>query len=261
MASELSYCGDLVQKQDPDRFLLSLFAPAEAWEALWALFAFNYEIAKTREVVSETQLGLIRLQWWREAIDGIYNGTIQEHEIVKALHDAITGHDLPRDLFDTLIYAREFDLEDVLPSDLEGFLNYADYTHTPLLKLVAKGLGAENDPVQVIATNYTIAGILRSVSYLAKQRRCLLPENLIKKENIKLNQLYELKPQEGFSVVIKACADEFVPQIRAENPVLKRVQKLAELHVQQIKNCDYDPFHARLTLPPRFHTLRLWLNL
>ena len=52
----ISYCGETVRKHDPDRFLLSMFAPPESREALWALYAFNHEIAKTREVVTETQV-------------------------------------------------------------------------------------------------------------------------------------------------------------------------------------------------------------
>ena len=76
MAKTLSYCGQVVRDQDRDRFLLSLFAPADRREALWALFAFNHEIAKTREVVTEMQLGLIRLQWWREQVTNIFKISI-----------------------------------------------------------------------------------------------------------------------------------------------------------------------------------------
>ena len=80
----LTYCGNLVRQQDPDRFLLSLFVPAKVRPALWALYAFNYEIAKTREVVSETATGLIRLTWWREAIDEIYQGRpVRQHQVVQ----------------------------------------------------------------------------------------------------------------------------------------------------------------------------------
>ena len=52
----LSYCGEMVRKHDPDRFLLSLFMKPDRREALWALYAFNHEIARTREVVTETKI-------------------------------------------------------------------------------------------------------------------------------------------------------------------------------------------------------------
>ncbi len=87
-----SYCGELVRRHDPDRFLLTLFAPASMRESLFALYAFNYEIAKTRETVTETQLGLIRLQWWRDAISAIYDrGDVAAHHVLTPLacHQAI----------------------------------------------------------------------------------------------------------------------------------------------------------------------------
>ena len=122
MTQPLSFCGSLVKAYDPDRFLLTMFVPEQVRdpsspaattrrEALWALFAFNHEIAKTRAVVSEPQLGRIRLQWWRDEIERIYSGSVvPEHEVLKPLAAAIRAHDLPREDFETLITAREADL-------------------------------------------------------------------------------------------------------------------------------------------------------
>ena len=71
MAEKLPYTGTLAQQHDPDRFFLTLLQPAPVRPALWALLAFNYEVAKTREVVSDPTLGFMRLQWWREALEKI----------------------------------------------------------------------------------------------------------------------------------------------------------------------------------------------
>ena len=69
MAQEYSYCGALLRRHDADRYLTALFAPGERREALFALYAFNLEIARMREAVSEPMMGLIRLQWWRDALE------------------------------------------------------------------------------------------------------------------------------------------------------------------------------------------------
>lgn len=256
------YCGELVKGQDSDRFLLSHFAPVGCREALWALFAFNYEVAKTREVVSETQLGLIRLQWWRDAIAAIYeDGAVPEHEVVGALASAIQAHDLERAQFDALIFAREFDLEDVLPSAVEGTVHYADYTCTPLMALVAKVLGAEGDPVSAVASNYALAGILRATVSFARQRRCFLPQELMGAHKVSVNQLYELKEQDGLREVVRAVAGEFVGGVACEDRFFKASQHLAGLYMGQLKRCRYDVFHPRLQLPPAFKALRLVLKL
>ena len=74
------HCQQLVAKGDKDRFLSCLFAPTDARPHLFALYAFNVEIARIRETVSEPQIGLVRQQWWLDTIDGIYAGRTPRSE-------------------------------------------------------------------------------------------------------------------------------------------------------------------------------------
>ncbi|MCH9020134.1 MAG: squalene/phytoene synthase family protein, partial [Proteobacteria bacterium] len=99
----LSYCAGQARRYDRDRYLCALFAPAARREALFALLAFNAEVARIRETVSEPMLGLIRLQWWRDAIAGIYAGAPPRHAVVEALSLAVERHGLGRGEFDFLI--------------------------------------------------------------------------------------------------------------------------------------------------------------
>src|SRR6476659_2869718 len=52
-ADRLSPVAALVRRHDHDRFQTVLFAPAARREALFALYAFNYEIARVRDSVSQ----------------------------------------------------------------------------------------------------------------------------------------------------------------------------------------------------------------
>ena len=101
----LSAVARLVREHDRDRFLTALFAPPERREDLFALYAFNLEVAKTAEVVSEAMIGRIRLQWWREAIDEIYGGKTRAHAVVGPLAATIERHNLPRGPFERLLPA------------------------------------------------------------------------------------------------------------------------------------------------------------
>ena len=263
MLDDISYCGAFVKEHDPDRFFLSMLCASEHRPALWALFAFNYEIAKTRDVVSETQLGLIRLQWWRDALEGIYErGDVLEHQVLEPLSRAIKAYDLPKELFDKLIYAREFDLEDVLPSSLEGVVHYADYTHSPLVELALMILGVSKDaePYQEVAINYALAGILRSVPHLAAHRRCLLAEDIMKEKGQSVNRLYEYKRVEAFPEVIRAVAQIYKADIKPSSRYLRASQRIADLYMKQLAQCGYDPFDARMQIPPAFKSLRVWLS-
>lgn len=263
MTNHISYSGKIVREHDPDRFFLSLLMPKYCRPSLWALFAFNYEIAKTREVVSETQLGLIRLQWWRDAIRKFYDdGVALDHEILKELTQAISEYDLPYEHFEALLHAREFDLEDVLPSHIKGMLNYADFTSTPLFKLAVliTGGDAEVEPVQPVAVNYALIGLLRSVPFHARQRRCYLPADILAAQQIREGQIYEgksLKHQHLKSVVQIIC-DEFVVGVQSSNKFLRLSQNLANMYAKQLRGCDFDVFSPKMSISPAFKEIRLF---
>lgn len=53
---------------DRDRYLACLLAPADKQRSLAALYAFNAEIARIRDLVHEPIPGEIRMQWWRDLI-------------------------------------------------------------------------------------------------------------------------------------------------------------------------------------------------
>src|ERR1700710_1476338 len=93
----------LVRRHDPDRFLTALFAPPDRRDALLALYALNHELARAREVASATALALIRLQWWREVVEG----EAKRHEVATPLSVAIgAGLLVPADLLPVIV-ARE----------------------------------------------------------------------------------------------------------------------------------------------------------
>ena len=88
------YCLDEVRRLDHDRYLTALLLPAAARSDVLALYAFSLEVARTREIVSEPILGQIRLQWWRETLEGIYAETPREHPVVEALATACQRNQL-----------------------------------------------------------------------------------------------------------------------------------------------------------------------
>lgn len=266
---KISYCGAQVRDHDPDRFLLSMVMPVDKREALWALFAFNHEIAKTRELVTETQLGLIRLQWWREALEGIYapQSTVLEHEVVQALAQAIKAHDLPQQLFKDLLYAREFDLEDRLPASLDGLENYADYTTTPLNRLVLAvlGEGADDESLQAISKAYAMTGLLRAVPYHCGQERCFLPEDLMQAAEIKMNNFYNYKEADSVISVTGAVVEDIQKILscapKQKSHFLKASKVMTRIYLKQIKAQNFNVFDPAMARPPAFFHFRFLLGL
>src|SRR5262245_49231490 len=103
-------CETLVRNADYDRYLSALFLPAERRAPLFALYAFNYEVAKTAESVTQPIMGQMRLQWWCDALDEIETERVRRHDVVQALAETLRTHTLPRALLNALIDAHENDL-------------------------------------------------------------------------------------------------------------------------------------------------------
>src|SRR5262249_19947316 len=99
MQNASAHCEGLLRAADKDRFLATLFAPAEHRDALFALYAFNVEIARVREVVHEPVAGEIRLQWWSDVLDDAGRGEVAAHPVAAALLATITRYRLPPERF------------------------------------------------------------------------------------------------------------------------------------------------------------------
>ena len=261
---QLSYCGEEVRRHDPDRFLAALFTPEDRREAVFALLAFNLEVAKTREVVSDPMLGQIRLQWWREALDGAYAGTPRAHQVVEPLAAAIAAHGLTRARLDRLIDAREQDLEDIAPPDLAALEAYAHDTTAPLLGLWLEVLGVGDGPAhaaaEAVGTAYALAGLMRRLPLDAARRRITLPTAVVEEVAVDLGELFELRPHEALARAVatvctaaeghlargRALAGQ-VPQ--AARPALLPAV-VAARHLAVLRRCRFDVFHPKVARRP-----------
>ena len=175
--ADFDLCARDVRRHDPDRFFASVFAPPEMRRALIALYGFNLEIARTRETVSEPMLGHIRLQWWREALDGIWRGEPREHAVAMALHDAVGRHSLSRSLLEEMIDGRERDLDDAPPASLDEVVSYASATSGALVALALEvaGQGGAGTAARDAGIAYALTGLIRAIPFHARQGRSFLP--------------------------------------------------------------------------------------
>ena len=81
-----TYLAEEARRCDPDRYLCALFSPAGRRDTVLGLILFNHELARIPEVVSQPMAGMIRYQWWRDALDEISAGKpARQHPIVSEL--------------------------------------------------------------------------------------------------------------------------------------------------------------------------------
>jgi len=266
-------CAEQVRAGDRERFLCSLFAPEPARGDLWALLAFNLEIARTRETVSEPTLGEIRLQWWREAIEAAYaDGTARPHPIVRALTAAITRARPPRERFERLLHGREHDLYDDPLPDLAALEDYADATSGELSVLALDLLGVGDATAQQAARHVGIAwaltGLVRAMPFLASQRRLPMPTDLLAAETVSPEAVFSGRPEPGLRVVLRAVADRARRHLREAHAVRGDVPRvalpallparLAEQHLALLEAAGFDVFAGVPTPNPALTAARIW---
>ncbi len=165
---------DAVRRSDPDRWLASRFIadPAQRSDVI-ALYAFDHVLARVPFQVSEPLMGEIRLTWWGEALDEIFEGrTVRSHPAALGLAAAVRGRGLDRAPFDALIEARMGDLEPQPFADQAAAVAYADMTAGALMQAAAQVLGAPAafEPARLAGRAYGLALMAHRRAIGAKTR-------------------------------------------------------------------------------------------
>ena len=186
MQDAFAHCETLVRAADKDRFLATLFAPAEHRRALFALYAFNIEVSRVREVVREPLAGEIRLQWWREVLGGEGRGEVAANPVAAALTAAMARYALPRERLAALLEARRFDLYDEPMATLAALDGYAEGTASNLIALAAQILNGGRDAgIGALAHHaglaYAIAGLLKALPTHAARGQLYVPVELLER--------------------------------------------------------------------------------
>jgi phytoene/squalene synthetase len=258
LPSDLDYCIDQLRRLDRDRFLAALAAPAELRADLMVLYAFNTEVARVRESVSEQMLGLIRLQWWREAVAEIFAGKPRRHAVVTPLAEMVRRRDLSEAPFLRLIEARERDLDNDPPQSIEELEAYARATSGSLIELALEicGVGLRGREVAIahhVGIAYALTGLLRATLYHARDKRLMLPQSVLTETGVSAGQLFELRNQPALRDAVKllaktarghlASARKLHPPRRAIPALL--VGRLAAVQLERLKRRGYDLFDYR----------------
>lgn len=169
----------LVRRVDEDRWLAARFAPPRVRERLIAIYAVNYEIARTAEIVREAALGAIRLEWWREGLEEIADGNAPRvHPALEALRRTLKDQRAAVALQE-IVGARAADFEPqpfTAWSDVEAYL---DATAAVLLQASIDQCeaprGAPDAFVKAAGRAWGYTGLLRAAEFWRGRGRSALP--------------------------------------------------------------------------------------
>jgi phytoene synthase len=265
------FCAELVRSHDFPRYASTLFVPAAPRRALLALYAFNAEISRVREQVSQPLPGEMRLQWWTDMLAGAGHGGVEGNPVAAELLLAIRSFGLPIERLSRLIAEHQFDLyNDPMPSmaALEG---YIDDTSSALFSLGADIAGGQSDETEHLARHAGLAqGMAQVIAALpldASRRQLFVPLQLLEGHGSNIEEVFAGKQTPN----LRAALDQLIGEARdhlktafalLENapPQVKPVflpLALVARDLLRMSRADNDPFVPQVT--SRFRTLwTLW---
>ena len=133
----------LIARVDPDRWLSSRFiVDAQARADVIAIYAFDHELARAPRVATNPMMGEIRLTWWREVLDEVFEAfAVRHHPTAQALAKVVQRRGISRDLLEPLIDARYREL-DPRPMNLKDAMTWAENTGGSVAVLAGQILDA-----------------------------------------------------------------------------------------------------------------------
>ena len=262
----------LLRRHDRDRFQTALFAPAARRHGLFALYAFNFEIARVREIVTEPMLGRIRLEWWRETIEAAFEGgPVRHHPVATALAATIAEFALTRAPLDRLVDSRERDILDEPPPSLPALEAYAEDSSAGLVALALEVLGVRSPgaagAARGVGIGYALAGLLRAMPFHARAGRCYLPAEIAGRAGLDPADYAALRGSPALRATVAELADRAAQQLRGARERRAAVPRsaraallpavIAERFLARLKAAGYNPFDGRLAAPDPLQSWRL----
>lgn len=261
-----SHSAQIARSSDHDRWLCALFAEPEAREAIFSLLAFNAEIARIRETVSESILGDIRLKWWMETLERLPGDAPGANPVAVNLAQTIRDYDLPVPLFMDMLRGRSLDLNDTPPASMADLVHYADLTGGALHALIARVLAGDMIQGRALGAVWALVGILRAIPFHYSHGLVLLPEDLLSREGLSKSTFLKPANRANLTRVIAQLARLIESRLSdvsgAKNlkPAEKSMHILASMYMKKLRRRGYDIYGMDWEIPGWRRAGRLWIG-
>lgn len=153
MQEAFDHCEALVREHDKDRFLAALFASRDKRQALFALYAFDIEIARIPLIVRQPMAGEVRLQWWCEILAGDREEEARATPVALALCQTLQNRRERIDPLEAMVEAHRADLYDDPIKTLSDLEDYAETVSAPVMDVAIRLLcgNSEKDAQEFVA--------------------------------------------------------------------------------------------------------------
>ena len=152
--------------------------PPDRRRAITALYSFCREVDDVVDEVSDPDVALAKLAWWRTEIAAVYGGT-PSHPVTKALAASNRRYPLPQALLQSVIDGMQMDLEQVRYPDFPALETYCHRVAGVVGLMSAEIFGyqdpATRDYARDLGIAFQLTNIIRDVGEDARRGRIYLP--------------------------------------------------------------------------------------
>jgi len=267
----VAFCADLVRSHDFPRYVATLFVPAAERRALLALYAFNVEISRVRDHISQPLPGEMRLQWWTDMLAGTGHGGIEGNPVAAELLRVIRDYRLPVEPLSRLIDEHQFDLyNDPMPS-MAALESYISDTSSALFLLGARVVSNPSETIDHLARHaglaYGLMQVIATLPWDAARRQLFVPLQLLEQHGSSMEDVFSGKQTPKARAAIDQLIGEARGHLETAFELLASVPPevrpvflplaLLRRDLKRMSREDSDPFAPRI--PSRFRTLwTLW---
>jgi phytoene synthase len=254
-----AYCADLVRAHDFPRYASTLFLPGIHRRPMLAIYAFNAEISRIRDQVSQPLPGEMRLQWWIDMLAGQGHGGVEGNPVASELSWAIRTWRLPVDRLARLVEEHEFDLyNDPMPS-LAALEGYANDTTATLFACCARILARPSETIDHLARHAGLAyAMVEAISTLPQdiaRQQLFVPLQFLQQHGSSLEEVLKGKqtPQAraGIDLLLEEAREHLKTALALLATVPAEVRPaflplaLVRRDIKRMSRADNDPFAPR----------------
>ncbi len=218
------YCQEKTAKSGSSFTASFVFLPKQKRDAMTALYAFCREVDDIVDEISELSVAQVKLNWWRNEINHLYQGQPQ-HPVSKALQPHIHTYQLSAEHFIEIIDGMEMDLNFNRYADFKQLQLYCYRVASVVGLLTVQIFGYQNRNTLKYAHDlgmaFQLTNIIRDVGEDARRNRIYLPLDELSQFNVTEEEI--LRSQE--STKVRALLEFQIE--RAENYYDKALLALA----------------------------------
>ncbi|MEK9811713.1 MAG: presqualene diphosphate synthase HpnD [Bordetella sp.] len=276
--SPQEYCHQVTAKAGSSFTLAFRLLSAPRRLAMEALYAFCREVDDIADDIADPSLACIKLAWWQEEIQKLFNEeesdekrVVLQHPISLALQTPIQTYNLPFEDFKAVIDGVGMDLPHTAFHNLQQLNLYCDRVAGAVGRLSARIFGPCSDQTLRYASQLGLAfqytNILRDIGEDARRERLYLPTEMLDTHGLTATSVFHLEDSPEMRRVFydlhqlaeatydKALAALPMKERKDQRPGLVMAAIYRDL-LRSIASLNYDVLNQRVRLGP---LRKLWV--